>query len=147
MPKFTVYIPVDLEHAFDELRKRGVDCSKLFCDAMLGHLSLCDDYEPPANTLEDLAIRLKRLEEWVAAQIDKEEEKEEETEPEVTGTLHITVDGIHALCGSKNLDKTFPIDEHDRLMDHPNTTPCMGCRRLYQKAVERAEQKEKEDGR
>lgn len=145
MPKFTVYVPVDLQHALAELDRRGIDKSKLFCDAMLGFLLECDDYDPESNSLEDLALRLKRLEQWVACHETEHEVDDVENEPlEIVGTIHITIDGTHALCGSKHLDKTFPVEEHDRLVDHPKTNPCIACRKLYQKAVERSE--ERDDG-
>jgi hypothetical protein len=124
MPKFSIYIPVALQSALDELDKREVDKNKLFADAMLGYLSLCDDYDPPANTLPDLAIRLKRVEEWVAEQMSEEDEQEKE----VTGTIHISNNKTYSLCGSRG--RIFGINQAIDALSNPDVTLCIACRRL-----------------
>lgn len=139
----TLQIPEEYRDAVDALDSRSICNTKLFIDAMLGYLALCDDYTPSANTLVDLAIRLKRVEDWVSEQISKEEEGPEE-EPEVTGTIHIRDVYGWSYCGVTK-KKAFPVKEADLLLALPGTSLCTACRRIHDQALGE-ENKEKADG-
>ena len=131
MPKFTVYVPVAHSDALQALEGMGVDKNALFVDAMLGYLAHCEDYQPPPNSLDDVVIRLRRVEEWVSQQIAKEDEEQPDKEPELSGTLHIGM-GHRSLCGVGKPGRIFLPMEAERLVnEHDECNLCIACNRLY----------------